>query len=80
MANNRIEELKNRLSEVSESDQMVIIRALFREIRKNSESIVDKLDEGVAISNFDQIKATFTNELRSNSKELRKILGQLKIQ
>ena len=79
MANNRIEELKNRLSEVTESDQMVIIRALFDEIRKSSGSIVNKLGEGVAISNFDEVKATFTNELRANSKELSKILGQLKI-
>jgi len=71
----RIRALQERAKMVQEESEKVhIARLLFREIQRNSESIVGQLEEGVSISNFDEVKASLHNEFSKNTKLVLKAL------
>ena len=71
----RIRVLQERAKEVqSEQEKVQLARLLFREIQRNSESIVGQLEEGVSISNFDEVKASLHNEFSKNTKLVLKAL------
>jgi len=72
----RIEQAKQAKDE---SERLEIIKLLFQEIRNNSDSVVDKLDDGVTIGNFDEVQAALRNEFLRNTKVLLKALEGLKL-
>lgn len=72
--------LQERLKEAqSESERLQLARQLFMLIQANGESIVNSLENGVEVTNLDEIKASLHNELGKGVKKLEKALQGLKL-
>lgn len=76
----RVQQRMRQLQESqSEEDRLQLALNLFKEIQRASESIVDKIDDGVVVNNFDEVSAALKNETKNNTTRLLKALKQLKI-
>lgn len=78
--NPQINRLKDRvLRAQDENEQLLLIKSLFNVIQNSSKSVVDRLEEGLQINNFDEIHAALRNEFNRNAKSLRDALSDLKL-
>lgn len=72
--------LQEKLKEAkSESERLQLARQLFMLIQANGESIVNSLENGIEVTNLDEIKASLHNELGKGVKKLESALKGLKV-
>lgn len=76
----RLKMLKDSIKEAkNENERLQLAKAIFDELRRGSSNIVDQLQDGVTIDNMDEIKASFHNEFKRNTKLLLEGLRDLKL-
>ena len=76
----RVSQLKQSIADAeNENERLGHIKQLFEIIQRSGSSVVDKLDDGVHISNFDEVKASLKNEFTSNFKKLVKAMDGIKL-
>ena len=73
---NRVEQIKQAKNE---GQRMALIRQLFRTIQESSVSVIDQLQDGVPITNLDQVTTSFHNEMKNNTAKLLLALKDLKL-
>src|SRR5690349_20162939 len=78
--NPRIKQLQQDANQAEdEQKKLKIIKLLFNEIQNASRSIVDELDNGIDIKNFDIVEAAFQNTFAKNTKILTEALKGIKL-
>ena len=80
LKSDRVTKLKQQIENSdNEVERLKFINQLFKIIQSSSESIVDKMDDGVTIDNFDEVKAALANEFKRNTKTLTAAIKDLKL-
>lgn len=76
----RIQAIQDRMkSAKDEQSRLRIAQLLFKEMRKNSVDIVERLEKGIPVNNFDVVKASLHNEFARNTKAMLKAMKEMQI-
>lgn len=76
----RVQFLREQAKEAkTEAERLTLAKALFTEIRRNSQSVVDKLESGVSVANLDEVHAAYANEMKKHTKAVLNAFKGLKL-